>query len=168
MKRLTEIETKGPHKGKWTYGMEVSVGNLCEKLAAYEDVDLTPDQISDLLQKMQQLTARIAELEEAARWVPIGETMPESGTHVLLGCETRPNGKTYVCDGYFAKKNTITCGSTGDVNSDYSEEDDEYYLAEGFYEIIKNWDDFGSITISDFVTHWMKLPDAPKGERDDG
>jgi hypothetical protein len=38
-------------------------------LAEYEDTNLTPEQIA-------ALTARIAELEEAARWVPVGERLP--------------------------------------------------------------------------------------------
>lgn len=45
---------------------------------------------------------------------------------------------------------------------DYCEEDDEYYLKEGWYEIIHNWDEYGSIVIGDFVTHWMPRPEPAK------
>lgn len=33
-----------------------------------------------------------------------------------------------------------------------------------WYEIIKNLDDFNSIVIDGFITHWMPLPEPPKGE----
>ena len=37
-----------------------------------------------------------------------------------------------------------------------------FYLPEGFYERINNWDEYSSIVISDSVTHWMPMPEPPK------
>ena len=98
-------------------------------------------------------------------WIPVTERLPESGKHVLVACECRSYGSVvgkYVCDGYYAAPKTITGGCGDDCATEYDEEDDNYYLLEGWYEIIKNWDDYNSIVIPDFVTHWMPLPEPPK------
>ena len=102
-------------------------------------------------------------------WIPVEDELPESGAHVLICCEMRRYGGEiagkYVCDGYYAEANKIIAGGFPDeCNCEYSEEDDEYYLCEGWYEVVKNWDDFNSVAVEDFVTHWMPMPNPPKGE----
>lgn len=77
-------------------------------------------------------------------------------------CETRPNGGRYICDGFYVKPKTITGSCSGDCAVEYDEDSDEYYLLEGYYEVIKNWDEYSSIVLDDFVTHWMPLPELPK------
>lgn len=99
------------------------------------------------------------------KWIPVTERLPESGVHVLICCEIRSGGTVYnryICDGYYAERYTEqTWNNSGDIACEYREEDDEYYLLEGWYEVIKNWDDYNSIVIGDFVTHWMPLPELP-------
>ena len=102
------------------------------------------------------------------RWIPVKDRLPENGVHVLLCCEMHRCGGEiagkYVCDGYYAEANKIIAGDFPDeCDCEYSEEDDEYYLCEGWYEVIKNWDDYNSVRVGDFVTHWMPLPEPPKG-----
>ena len=102
-----------------------------------------------------------------AKWISVKDRLPESGKHVLATCEIRLlNGskKQYVCKAYHAEKHSISEGKYLDDTDcyDYSEEDDEYYLKEGWYEVIHNWDEYGSVVIDDFVTHWMPLPEPPK------
>ena len=95
------------------------------------------------------------------QWIPVSERLPESGVHVLVACEMRGQycGGRYVCDGFYAKANTQpSYGYPDECAVEYSEEDDEYYLLEGWYEVVKSWDDYSSIVIDDFVTHWMPLP----------
>ena len=119
--------------------------------------------IQDLRRENAELRARVPE------WISVKDRMPENGVHVLLCCEMHRYGGgiagKYVCDGYYAEANKIIAGGfPDDCNCEYSEEDDEYYLREGWYEVIKNWGDYNSVTVEDSVTHWMPLPQPPKGE----
>ena len=99
------------------------------------------------------------------KWIPVTERLPESGVHVLVICEMYGQylHGHYVCDGFRVDRYTQKVENTDyDIACEYCEEDDEYYLWEGWYEVVKNWDDFNSIVIGDTVTHWMPLPEPPK------
>ena len=116
--------------------------------------------------------SRQKKIEGKQEWISVEEVMPDSGEHCLLACKvTCYNGAnyTYVCDGFHVdrwKEQEFNNGS-GDQAIEYNEDDDEYYLCEGWYEIIKNWDDYNSVAIDDTVTHWMPLPSLPEKEKND-
>jgi hypothetical protein len=131
---------------------------------AIEDLTILSKMWKEIGQPTKEIDLAITALQQYEPWVSVEDEKPESGKHVLLCCEVRPSGKRYVCDGFYAQSKTITTICDGDNNYEYDEETDEYYLIEGYYEIIKNWDDYSSIVIDDFVTHWKPLPEAPKGE----
>ena len=100
-------------------------------------------------------------------WVSVKDRMPETGKHVLASCEIRliyGGKKRYVCEAFYAAKHSLPEGKypEDDECFDYDEEEDAYYLKEGWYECIHNWDEYSSVVIEDFVTHWMSLPEPPK------
>lgn len=97
-----------------------------------------------------------------SEWVKVEDRLPESGEHVLLCCKTGYKPSYYICDGFYAVPKTVECSNDYDDAADYDEETDEYYLPEGFYEVIKNWDEYSSIVIGDVVTHWQPLPKPPQ------
>ena len=52
-----------------------------------------------------------------------------------------------------------------DCAVNYCEEDDAYYLAEGWYERLVNWPDYAHIQIEPGLEiEWMPLPTPPESE----
>lgn len=101
-------------------------------------------------------------LDEVPRWIPVTERLPENDVHVLLSCKC--GAGAYVCDGFHTEKYSTPTQFYEDIDADYDEETDEYYFPEGWWEVIKNWDDYSCVAIEDTVTHWTPLPQPPKEE----
>ena len=107
----------------------------------------------------------INRIPTASPWHRVEDGLPESGTHVLACCEVRGiygYKSHYVCDAFHTDNKSIPCSYNDDIDSEYDEETDEYYFPVGWWEVIKNWDDYSCVAINDFVTHWMPLPEPPK------
>ena len=126
---------------------------------------LTPEMCISIGQAITS-TLDLLKAQEASQWISVKDRPPESGKHVFAACEIRSlygYKKQYVCEAFYAKEHSISAGRYPEDDDcyDYSEEDDEYYLKEGWYEVIHNWDEFGGVLIGDFVTHWMPLPEPP-------
>ena len=103
---------------------------------------------------------KLIKMLEMPRWIPVTERLPENDVHVLLSCKC--GAGAYVCDGFHTEKYSTPTRFYEDIDADYDEETDEYYFPEGWWEVIKNWDDYSCVAIEDTVTNWMPLPQPPE------
>lgn len=74
MERLTHPRSSGIKTGYWSPNKK---DELIERLAAYEDTDLTPQEIYSL--KAGTI------LKEQHRWIPVEERLPEESLNSVIG-----------------------------------------------------------------------------------
>ena len=156
---------------------------ICPACERYDKIGVmggTADCVSKLLLEaaagLETQQKRIAELEEQQRWIPVVERLPEPETEVLIlatrkAWSYKEKGElTYHLvltgmheDGSITTEDSSWCWYDHDF--EYDEERDTYIIPEGWWEYKHyNGDDEHNHTIDDFVTHWMPLPEPPKGE----
>ena len=97
--------------------------------------------------------------ESKTTWQPI-DTAPKGRKVLVYYKNACGKGRTVLAR--YVAKHTEEDTSESDMDMDYSEEKDCYYWPEGWYEEIDNWDDYSSVKISQALTHWMPLPEAPQ------
>lgn len=109
-------------------------------------------------------------LREKQRWVPVTERMPKPEIDVLIVCNR--NGYRFVAPAIYEDGKMLTQDSVWNWNEIYtyglySEEADDYYIPEGWWENRQfNPDDVYNNPVDCAVTHWMPLPEAPEeGEK---
>ena len=108
--------------------------------------------LADLGQKIEQ---------DPVAWTPVAEALPKSGVKVLACYRNRLGNLRRIRAMWTAAK---TEEADGDAEAciEYDEAADTYYVTEGWYECIDNWDDYSSVAVTEGeVTHWMPLPQPP-------
>jgi hypothetical protein len=109
--------------------------------------------------------AREAALEqqqaEPVAWMPVAEALPKTGVKVLACYRNRLGNLRRIRAMWTAAK-TEEADSDAEACYEYDEAADTYYVTEGWYECIDNWDNFSSVAVTEGeVTHWMPLPQPP-------
>ena len=105
---------------------------------------------------------------ERTRWIPCSERLPGTETEVLALC--RRGGVSFVCPAMHEDGTIITSESIWNWNEIegyglYSEEADDWFIPEGWWEYRQfNDDDVYNNLIDCAVTHWMPLPEPPEVE----
>ena len=105
-------------------------------------------------------------------WIPVKERLPENEQDVIICAERRcysnPNSfirivaKAFYTDGKHDTEHTAYAWNNDYIDMEYDEENDAYLIPEGWWESIEYREEFSAV--SDFVTHWMPMPQPPKGE----
>ena len=129
------------------------------------------DMVIALAQRKQtEAEAERDALREKQWWIPVTDRLPKPEIDVLVVCNR--NGYRFVTPAIYEDGKMLTQDSTWNWNEIYtyglySEEADDYYIPEGWWENRQfNPDDVYNNPVDCAVTHWMPLPEAPEeGEK---
>lgn len=102
-------------------------------------------------------------------WISVKDRLPECETEVFVLAVSSYGNKTVTKtvttamyeDG--TKPEDESQWTWEDVSMDYNEETDQYIIPEGWWEY-RHYGESLNYAVDDKVTHWMPLPEPPKGE----
>lgn len=134
MNRLTHARSSGIKSGYWSPNKKEE---LVQRLAAYEDTGLSPEQIVEMDELYAEKCKDLESERRKHRWIPVEERLPDTYDYVIV---TEQNG--FVSAAWYSN----TCGLWTDM-ADMA--DDDY--------------DESSID----VLAWMPMPEAyqPEGRK---
>lgn len=116
-------------------------------------------------------TPQPAPAQDVAGWIPVAERLPNCGQAVLAYYLNRQGMGRRIRAEYVTRW-TVEAEMFADPDTEcveYSEQDDTYYVTEGWYELIDNWDEYARIAVNEgVVTRWMPLPAAPSSDKQSG
>lgn len=120
----------------------------------------------DGLEEVNEACRMGMEALKRQRWIPVSERLPKVETDVLALCDR--NGYRFVCpaiyeDGKMSEANSVWYWSELWAYGEYDEENDCYFVPEGWWENRHfNQDDSFNNPIDCPVTHWMPMPEQPE------
>lgn len=138
--------------------MGEDIVNIIQEAKAY--VELHKQNILGAHKSNYEIGDLISRLVDRLEWQPI-ETAPKDGKQILVYYKN-DLGKNRIIKAHYIQK--FTEESNEDF-AEYSEEKDDYYTPEGWYEDIDNWDDYSHVKLQHSPTHWMPLPLPPVGDK---
>ena len=108
------------------------------------------------------LQAENAKLKAQLTWRPASE-LPEED-QIVIATYRNGYGKRRRVSAVYVRQYEEEAGDDDELCVEYCEEQDEWYLKEGWYELIDNWDYSLVAIVEGVVDHWLPMPPAPEGE----
>ena len=109
-------------------------------------------------QGTQPESAPVSTEQAGDAWISVEDQLPEKE---CLAAYATPSGKVRLIRAKYARKFQIEAEGD-DCETEYNEDDDTFYIKEGWLECIDNWGEYSSCyVVEGIVTHWMPLPAAP-------
>ena len=112
-----------------------------------------------------------APAQDVVGWISVNERLPNCG-HAVLAYYLNRQGMGRRIRAEYVTRWTVEAEMFADPDTEcveYSELEDAYYVTEGWYELIDNWDEYARIAVNEgVVTNWMPLPAAPAHDRQSG
>lgn len=133
------------------------------KHAADLAFDMTETEYDILCKELDRVPT--ADVIKRPQWISVEDKLPDVETEVLAACNR--NGFRFVCptiyeDGTVLTQNSIWNWYELDNYGTYSEENDDYFIPEGWWENRQfTPDDVYNSPVDCPVTHWMPLPLPP-------
>ena len=105
-------------------------------------------------------------------WISVDDRLPENEQDVIICAKRRHYSnqnrfirivaKAFYTDGKHDTEHTAYAWNNDYIDMEYDEENDAYLIPEGWWESIEYGEEFSAV--SDFVTHWMPLPNTEELE----
>ena len=148
--------------------------SLCNHI--HKSCKLAENITDDLIANGVRLEEKQATSDKTSNWIHVSEMLPEPETEVMVlaqrkiySLKTKRKTMHYIITtGMYEDGTKRTEDSEWWWEADgfeYDEEQDDYIIPEGWWEYKHyNGDEQHNYAIDDEVTHWMPLPEPPKGE----
>jgi len=176
--RISNKETdEWANFGQIAYASEFDAKRIVACVNACADVEddcLGFGYVKWLQQRIVELELSVMNLEEEnARmkaqltWRPASELPKED--QIVIATYLNSYGKRRRVRAVYIRQYEEEAGEDDELCVEYCEEQDEWYLKEGWYELIDNWLDYSSVAIVEgVVDYWMPMPPAPDTLPDGG
>jgi len=119
---------------------------------------VTDDVLDWAWEKIQKLQAENAQLKDQLRWRPVSEK-PEKGKEVILSYVDCYGHRINVLGSYVRRFDEETDSADDEDVMEYSDEKDEYYLKEGWYEHTTH-SDYDHWLLHEKIDKWLPIPRA--------
>lgn len=95
-----------------------------------------------------------------SKWTFVKESLPEKH---CLAIQQYESGRQVIIKAFYAKAFEVENPYDDELELDYHEEKDQYFLKEGWYELIENHPEYYCLPISEgVITNWMDLPSTER------